>query len=138
MARAGAEIVTDADLIVPVPLHRARLWWRRFNQSAALAFAVGTAAGKPVEAMALKRVRATRRQVGLGPRERQVNVRGAFRVADRYKDAIAGRKILLVDDVYTTGATAKAVTRLLKRAGAADVDVLVFARVARNEIGTIY
>jgi ComF family protein len=138
MARAGAEVIADADVIVPVPLHPVRLWWRRFNQSAALALAIGKASGKPVEPMALRRVRATRRQVGLGPRERQVNVRGAFRVAERYKDAIAGRNVLLVDDVYTTGATAKAVTRLLKRAGAANVDVLVFARVARNEIGTIY
>jgi ComF family protein len=121
-----------------VPLHRTRLWWRRFNQSGALALAIGKAAARPVEPMALRRVKATRRQVGLGQRERQINVRGAFRIADRYKERIAGRNVVLVDDVYTTGATAKAVTRLLKRAGAANVDVLVFARVARGEIGTIY
>jgi predicted amidophosphoribosyltransferase len=78
MARAGAELLADADVIVPVPLHRRRFLWRRFNQSAELARALARHAEKPFEPMALMRVRGTRQQVGLGPRERQDNVRGAF------------------------------------------------------------
>lgn len=130
MARSGAALVRDADLIVPVPLHRRRLWWRRFNQSAALAVSIGGTGGKGVALTALSRSRATRRQVGLGATERARNVRGAFAVTDAGRDRIAGRRVLVVDDVYTTGATANSVTRSLLRAGAAAVDILVFARVA--------
>jgi len=132
MARAGAELIAEADLVVPVPLHYRRLWWRRFNQSAALARTIATRAGKTFAPTALVRVRATPQQVGLSAEERDRNVRGAFRVAPGEKPAIAGRRILLVDDVYTTGATAKAATRALLRGGAAAVDVLVFARVVRG------
>jgi ComF family protein len=132
MARAGREVAADADLIVPIPLHRWRLWRRRFNQSAMLSVAIGKEARKPVDLHALKRVKATRQQVGLTANERDENVRGAFLVAKGDRAAIAGRRVLLVDDVYTTGATAKAATRALLRAGAAAVDVLVFARVVRG------
>ncbi|MCC6734577.1 MAG: ComF family protein [Bauldia sp.] len=132
MARAGAEVISSADVIVPIPLHRVRLWRRRFNQSAALAAVVGRLAGKPVALDALRRARATRRQVGLGRTERAVNLRGAFTVPPRGRETIAGRSVLLVDDVYTTGATIEAATRVLRRAGAAEVDVLVFARVAQR------
>jgi ComF family protein len=131
MARSGAELIADSDVIVPVPLHRRRLWWRRFNQSGELAKAVALRAGKTFAPTALARVRATRHQVGLTAGERDRNVRGAFRVAPEARDGIAGRRVLLVDDVYTTGATAKAATRALLRAGASSVDVLVFARVVR-------
>jgi ComF family protein len=132
MARAGAEALADADLVVPVPMHRWRLWSRRFNQSANLAAALAAIAGKPLATEALVRTRPTRQQVGLTAGERDRNVRGAFRVPDNQRLAVAGRAILLVDDVLTTGATVKAATRALARAGAASVDVLVFARVVRG------
>jgi ComF family protein len=132
MARSGAELLADADVIVPVPLHRRRLWQRRFNQSAMLASAVGMKTEKPVANLVLKRIRPTRQQVGLSAAERDDNVRGAFRVPPERRAAIAGRRVLLVDDVYTTGATVKAATRAVVRAGASAVDVLVFARVVRG------
>jgi ComF family protein len=132
MAPAGAEILVDADVVVPVPLHRRRLWQRRFNQSAVLASAVARKAEKPVANLVLTRIRPTRQQVGLSAGERDDNVRGAFRVAPERRATIAGRRVLLIDDVYTTGATVKAATRALVRAGASAVDVLVFARVVRD------
>jgi ComF family protein len=131
MARAGAELLEEADVIVPVPLHRRRLWWRRFNQSALLARTVAAIAGRPHAAGALARIRPTPQQVGLTANERDRNVRGAFLVPPDERMAIAGRRVLLIDDVYTTGATVKAATRALLRGGAAAVDVLVFARVVR-------
>lgn len=131
MARAGAELTADADLVVPVPLHRRRLWWRRFNQSAALAKAVAGAAAKPLRTDMLLRVKPTPQQIGLSALAREANVRGAFRVPPDARPAISGRRVLLVDDVYTTGATVGAATRALLRGGAGAVDVLVFARVVR-------
>jgi len=132
MARAGADVIAEADIVAPVPLHRYRLWMRRFNQSAALAQAVARQAGKRFEPALIKRVRATAQQVGLTASERDTNVRGAFRVMPEERPAIAGRRVLLVDDVYTTGATVKAATRALLRGGAGAVDVLCFARVVRG------
>lgn len=129
MIRAGAELIADADVVVPVPLHRRRFFLRRFNQSAELARALAYRAGLPFEPAAVLRVKATHRQVGLGLKERAENVRGAFRVPEEADILVRGRRILLVDDVYTTGATVTAATRALKRAGAAAVDVLTFARV---------
>lgn len=129
MARAGRELLVDADALVPVPLHWRRLWARRFNQSAALAGAVAGIAGKPVLHDALTRMRATPQQVGLSKTQRADNVQGAFRVPAERKADIAGRRLVLVDDVLTSGATTEAGARALLRAGAAHVDVLVFARV---------
>ena len=129
MARAGAELVRDADVIVPVPLHRRRLWQRRFNQAAVLANSLAATSGKPAELRALLRIRATTRQVGLERKSRQSNVRGAFAVEPQAQHVIAKRRVLLVDDVYTTGATVKACTRALLRGGASHVDILTFARV---------
>jgi ComF family protein len=112
-----------------VPLHWRRLWARRFNQSAALAGAVSKHTGVPVLHAALARVRATSQQVGLNKSERAENVQGAFKVAPEQKAEIAGKRLILVDDVLTSGATVQACTRALLRNGAAHVDVLVFARV---------
>lgn len=132
MVRAGGALLAEADIVVPVPLHRWRLWSRRFNQSASLAAAIARSADKPLAAGALGRVRPTRQQVGLTSSERERNVRGAFRVPEKAKSAVTDRSALLVDDVYTTGATVRAATRALLRAGAKSVDVLVFARVVRD------
>jgi ComF family protein len=137
MARAGRDLTADADALVPVPLHWRRLWARRFNQSAALAKTIGDIAGVPVLAAALKRVRATPQQVGLSKTERADNVQGAFRVPPERKAEIAGRRLVLVDDVLTSGATVDTCARALLRAGAAHVDVLVFARVVARLRTTI-
>ena len=115
------------DVVVPVPLHARRLLLRRFNQSAELARALARVAGKPLLASALQRIKPTRRQVGLSARRRAANVRGAFRVNKRCLDDVRGKHILLIDDVYTTGATVSSAARALKRAGAAEVTVLTFA-----------
>ena len=130
MATAGRELLAEADALVPVPLHWRRQWARRFNQSALLA-EVDRArrAGVPVAYGALKRVKATPQQVGLSQAERAQNVQGAFRVPPDGKAEVAGRRLVLVDDVLTSGATVDACARALLRAGAAQVDVLVFARV---------
>jgi ComF family protein len=129
MARAGRELLSGADALLPVPLHWRRLWSRRFNQSAALASGISQACGVPVLHDALKRVRATPQQVGLSKTERADNVQGAFRVPAGQKANIAGRRLVVVDDVLTSGATVDTCARALLRAGAAHVDVLVFARV---------
>ena len=112
-----------------MPLHWRRLWTRRFNQSAALAAAISRTHGVAVAHAALRRVKATQQQVGLSRSERAGNVQGAFRVAPDAKAEVAGRRLVLVDDVLTSGATADACARALMRAGAAQVDVLVLARV---------
>jgi ComF family protein len=129
MAQAGRELTAGADALVPVPLHWRRLWARRFNQAATLARAIAQASGAPVLDDALKRVRATPQQVGLSKAERADNVQGAFRVPPEHKAEVAGRRLVLVDDVLTSGATVDTCARALLRAGAAHVDVLVFARV---------
>ena len=129
MAQAGSALLAETDALVPVPLHWRRQWARRFNQSALLAELIGESSGRPVVHGALRRARATPQQVGLGRAERAENVQGAFRVTGAGKAAIAGRRLVLVDDVLTSGATAGACARALARAGAATVDVLVFARV---------
>jgi ComF family protein len=127
---AGSDILPDTDALVPVPLHWRRRWARRFNQSAVLAAAVSAASGVPIATGALRRVKATAQQVGLSRSERAANVQGAFRVPPEGKAAIVGRRLVLIDDVLTSGATVEGCARALLRAGAANVDVLVFARVA--------
>jgi ComF family protein len=129
MVQAGGALLADADALVPVPLHWRRLWARRFNQSAALADVIAAQAKLPVAYAALTRVKATRQQVGLTKSERADNVQGAFRVRPQARAEIKGRRLVLVDDVLTSGATIDACARVLLRAGAAAVDVLVFARV---------
>jgi ComF family protein len=131
MLRAGGDLLSDCRLIVPVPLYRWRLWHRRFNQAALLAAGISRESRVPHDLFVLERSKSTRQQVGLTVTQRAENVRGAFRVPAAKAGVVAGREVLLVDDVYTSGATAKAATRALIRAGAAAVDVLTFARVTR-------
>jgi ComF family protein len=133
MRRAGGELIAEADVIVRVPLHTRRLWWRRYNQSVLIGRSVARASGKPMFTGTLRRIRAAAQQVGLTADQRDRNVRGAFQVPAAQKASVAGRRVLLVDDVYTTGATVKVATRALLRAGAVAVDVLVFARVVRGQ-----
>lgn len=135
MARAAVDFVADGPVLVPMPLHRLRLWRRQFNQAALLAKAVGGALRLPVDPLLLQRVKPTDSQTGLSRTQRHRNVQGAFRVAE--PGAARGRAVLLVDDVMTTGATADAAARALLRDGASRVDVLVFAQVAGDAGATI-
>jgi ComF family protein len=129
LARAGGEFAAEADLIVPVPLHYIRLVRRRYNQAAVLAKALAHSTRRPLAVDALRRVRPTKSQTGLNADARASNMRGAFAVRKNWTHRIKSAQILLVDDVLTTGATANACARALKRAGAAEVTVLTLARV---------
>ncbi|MEP3274758.1 MAG: ComF family protein [Stappiaceae bacterium] len=133
MLRAGQDFVEKNPLLVPVPLHRSRLVKRRFNQSAILAEKLADKMGLTHCPQLLLRSRKTRQQVGLDITERQTNVRGAFNVPVQLRPKLSGRRIVLVDDVLTTGATVDACSKVLKRAGASGVDVLTFARVLPSE-----
>jgi ComF family protein len=130
LASAGHELLARADCLVPVPLHRWRLWQRRFNQAAMLAARLGRTTRLPVEHGALLRVRRTVSQVNLSWHERRRNVEAAFAVSPSQAARVAGRHVLLIDDVITTGATVEACARVLKAAGASEVDVLALALVA--------
>jgi len=128
MLRASDGTVAACDAIIPVPLHRARLFSRKYNQAAELARHLARLSGKPLLAATLLRTKRTSQQVGLGAKARQDNVRGAFAIPEGRAVDILGRRVVLIDDVYTTGATVAAATRALKKAGASDVTVLTFAR----------
>jgi ComF family protein len=129
LVEAGKELVADADVVVPVPLSRWRLLKRKFNQAAILAAEVARLTDLAFEPTALHRTRATPSQVGLTRHQRRENVAGAFAVPSQARTKIAGRNILLIDDVITTGATVGACAEVLKRAGARNVDVLALALV---------
>jgi ComF family protein len=129
LAEAGRDLLPGAEVVVPVPLNRWRLLSRRFNQAALLAQDLSRATGLAYAPLALERTRATASQVGKTREQRRLNVRGAFHVPSGHRTAIDGRSVILVDDVITTGATANAAARALKRAGAARVDVLALALV---------
>jgi len=129
MARAGDEVLHEADALIPVPLHWTRLFQRRFNQSAELARAISRQKKVAVIDDALARVRATPPQVGLARDERAKNVHGAFSIEKTARSKVKGKRIVLVDDVLTTGATANACARVLRRGGATRIDVLTLARV---------
>lgn len=131
MVRAAADWLGPDTVLVPVPLHRWRLWHRGFNQAALIAQAVAKQSGADLTVDALERAKPTPSTKGMRRAERQRNVRGAFRMASR--EAVRGRDVVLVDDVLTSGATASACTKLLLRAGARRVRVLTLARALRNE-----
>jgi ComF family protein len=129
MRRAGAEVLDGADLVLPVPLHWTRLFARRYNQAGLLAHAIRAAGGPPVAPDWLVRRRRTPSQGRLGAAARARNVRGAF--ALRPGRSIRGKRIVLIDDVLTTGATVEECARVLSRAGAEFVGVLTLARALR-------
>jgi ComF family protein len=129
MARAGRELLEETDALVPVPLHWRRGWSRRYNQSGALARSIERQSGVKLMPEALRRIRQTEQQIGLSRSQRASNVQGAFKVATDRQHQIEGRRVVLIDDVLTSGATVDACARALLRARAARVDVLVFARV---------
>jgi len=129
MARAGKELLTEADWLIPVPLHWRRAWHRRYNQSGVLARIIERQSGVKARGDVLRRVRATEQQGGLSRPQRASNVQGTFKVSADRQSEIQGRRVILIDDVLTSGATVDACARALLRAKAAQVDVLVFARV---------
>lgn len=134
MARQIARSVPgDVDLLIGVPLHRRRLWSRGYNQAALIATALARRLNIAEHRDALTRIRSTPALKGMGPRERAKAVGGAFRVVDRV--AVRGKAIGLVDDVYTSGATASACTRALLAAGARSVTILCWARVLDDDAG---
>lgn len=129
MAAAAPQLLAECEVIVPVPLHRFRLWKRRFNQAAFLAQKLAVHSGRPCLTDVLERQKATRSQVGLDAEARQKNVRRAFAINPDVQHRIGGKRVLLIDDVRTTGATANACADTLLKGGASAVDVLTFALV---------
>lgn len=129
MAGAGREMLSTCDLIVPVPMHRGRLWRRRYNQAALLALELGRISERPVSLDALVRVKRTPPQVGLSRNERRANLAGAFKVPSERKASLAGLHLVVIDDVRTTGSTLNAAAHILRQAGAARIDVLTFTLV---------
>ena len=129
MLGAGRNLLINTDVILPVPLHRQRLWRRRFNQAAYLCERVSRTSGIAWAHDVLLRIEATPSQVGLDAKERHKNVRRAFEVPPEKRPMIEGKSVLLVDDVRTTGATANVCAETLKIAGAAHVHLLTFALV---------
>lgn len=133
MARAGADLLVNAELLVPVPLHRWRLLSRRYNQAALLAMALSRQSGVATIPDLLIRHRRTPSQGHMNRTGRHKNVAGAFGVHQRHAAALAGKRVVLLDDVLTSGATVDECARVLLKAGAASVDVLVLGRVIRVE-----
>lgn len=130
VARQMARLMPEgADLLVPVPLHRWRIWSRGFNQAALIAEALTRTTGVANDPLLLRRVRATPPLRGIGARGRAKVVAGAFRVPASAKPAIRGKAVVLIDDIHTSGATSDACTRVLLQAGAASVTILCWARV---------
>lgn len=132
MARYMAPLIRDGEgdpVLVPVPLHRSRLWQRGFNQSALVARELSRRLDLRSNPLALRRLKRTPPLKGMSFVQRQRTVAGAFRVPD--KSAVAGRTVILIDDVLTTGSTAEACARVLQRAGVARVELITWARVVR-------
>lgn len=128
MIRAGQDLIAESDLIIPVPLHRWRFFTRRYNQAAELARMIAAQTNLPFMPEALLRHKATHHQVGLNAKERMKNIKGAFSVSPNGANILKNKNILLIDDVYTTGATVNAAAKSLKKGGANKVFVLTFSR----------
>lgn len=130
--QTGTELISQSELIIPIPLHPWRLWQRRFNQATLLAKKLAIQTGLPVDLQSLQRPKKTKTQVGLSQKQRKSNLEGAFKIHNNHIEMISNRTILLIDDVITTGATVNAAAKTLKRAGATNVNVLSLARVISN------
>jgi ComF family protein len=130
MTQAGKACLEGADMIVPVPLHRVRLFTRRYNQSALLAQHIARQSGLPFYPRLIKRLRNSAPQASLSRSSRLTNVKGIFTVLPPYD--VGGKHVVLVDDVMTTGATVRECAKALKKAGAASVRVLVLARTTED------
>lgn len=135
MAASGAEMLSSADILLPVPMHRLRLFRRRYNQAALLANEIGRITGKSVLVDALERIKRTPQQVGLNRNERRANLAGAFRVSESARARLAGRHVVVIDDVRTTGSTLNACAHILRKAGAARIDALTFTLVPEGGSG---
>ncbi len=131
LARAGADLLSDADIIAPVPLHWSRLYWRRFNQAALLAKALDCETEAEVIPDLLRRHRRTLSLGSMSPSRRRRTLRGVFSVREFHRERVKGKRVLLIDDVLTTGSTAAVCTHTLLQAGAGAVVVLTLARVMR-------
>lgn len=129
MAKAGASLLQDADVLIPVPLHRKRLVDRRFNQAALLTRRLSELTGVPTALQAIERIRPTQQQAALERGERARNVEGAFKVPAEQVINVYGKRVVLIDDVVTTGATVSACVRALLREKVEYVDVIAFAKV---------
>ena len=134
LVRAGRTLLAEADVLAPIPLHWRRLFSRRYNQAALLSAQVARLAGRPHCPDLLLRTRHTPSQGRLSPGQRRRNLRGAFAVNPRREATVAGQRVLLIDDVMTTGATISACAEALRRAGADGVDALVLAQVVRPSV----
>ena len=132
MVRSGAGLLRDADLLLPVPLHRRRLFTRRYNQAALLAWHIGRLARREVMVDGLVRIRATRSLVRCDAEERASMMAGAIACRRARRETLKDKRIVLIDDVLTTGSTASACADVLLLAGAASVDLLVAARAAQS------
>ena len=138
LERTGRPLFAEAELLVPVPLHRWKLWKRRYNQAAIVAEGLSKITGLPHDPLVLEKRRATKSQGEMpSAKARRRNVLNAFRVPPEKAAHVRGRKVLLIDDVFTTGATLNACARALKRAGAARVDALTLARVVKPQASDI-
>lgn len=133
MMRSGAELIKTADYIIPVPLHNKKLRQRLFNQSALLAQEIARRSGKNYLAEGLIRSRNTTPQKGLSKKERLANISGAFEVNKKFAKELTGKTVLLIDDIFTTGSTLNECAKMLKKAGATEVNILAIARVTKEE-----
>ena len=137
LSECAYDVLSTADLVIPVPIHARRLAYRGFNQAGWLAGALRRHLGLPFDEFALRRVKSTPSQGHLNARQRKANVAGAFRLTPRGKARIAGKRVILLDDVYTTGATLTACARAIARGSPANIDVVTFARVVAPANPTI-